>query len=215
MVPVNLFRDIKRWAISYRVVRDFILNYIWWLESRIFLLILFNKYVARLLLDTCSKHRWSWNENLLLNYITLKKPILKQFNHDNDNSITIILSCQWYRTWIEICNQLCKRSSYIRWRSGKKNRGALCLDHFRALSFASSKACTIGYKLGWLSASLARHHVHLICCSCKSGPSFRIAQRRDTGLVNAQHGALFGTDFINNRDHVGPRWTGARTCLEK
>lgn len=27
--------------------------------------------------------------------------------------------------------------------------------------------------------------------------------RRDMGLVNAQHGALFGTDFINNR--TGPR----------
>lgn len=39
-----------------------------------------------------------------------------------------------------------------------------------------------------------------------------IAQQRDTGLVNAQHGALFGTDFINNRGHVG-RWTRARTRL--
>lgn len=33
----------------------------------------------------------------------------------------------------------------------------------------------------------------------------------DTGLVNAQHGALFGTDFINNRGHVGPLDRGQNT----
>lgn len=74
--------------------------------------------------------------------------------------------------------------------------------------------CTMGLQVGWLSMSLARRRVLFTCCSWKRGSPFRIAQRRDTGLVNAQHGALFGTDFINNRGHVG-RWTGARTRLER